>query len=132
MKIDIETLKAMKDIMTPPNQHMGQVVPVTPPDRDKDSFSTFTSGLRDNWIFVMAIFAFSLWLLQNINTVTATNDFQTTQIETNIEDISQAQADIDQNEKNIQTVNASQITNYNDVVRRLDQLQTSIDAVKKD
>lgn len=130
MKIDIETLKAMKDIMTPPNQHMGQVVPVTPPD--KDSFSAFTSGLRDNWIFVMAIFAFSLWLLQNINTVTATNDFQTTQIETNIQEITQAQADIDQNEKNIQTVNSSQISNYNDLVRRLDQLQSSIDSVKNE
>jgi hypothetical protein len=130
MKIDIETLKAMKDIMTPPNQHMGQVVPVSTPD--KDSFSTFTSGLRDNWIFVMAIFAFSLWLLQNINTVTATNNYQDTQIKTNIEDISQAQADIEQNEKNIQTVNSSQITNYNDVIRRLDQLQASIDSVKKE
>jgi hypothetical protein len=130
MKIDIETLKAMKDIMTPPNQHMGQVVPVATPD--KDSFTTFTSGLRDNWIFVMAIFAFSLWLLQNMNAVSATNDYQDRQIQTNVEDIAQAQLDIDQNEKNIQTVNSSQITNYNDLVRRLDQLQASVDSVKKE
>lgn len=130
MKIDIETLKAMKEIMTPPNQHMGQVVPVT--SQNKDSFSTFTSGLRDNWIFVMAIFAFSLWLLQNINTVTAKNDYQDTQIETNIQDIEQAHVDIQQMEKNVQTLDNVQTANYNDVVRRLDQLQASIDAVKKE
>lgn len=131
MKIDIETLKAMKDIMTPPNQHMGQVVPVTSPP-DKDSFTTFTSGLRDNWIFVMAIFAFSLWLLQNINTVTAKNDYQDTQIETNIQDIEQAHVDIQQMEKNVQTLDNVQTANYNDVVRKLDQLQASIDAIKKE
>jgi hypothetical protein len=41
MKIDIETLKAMKDIMTPPNQHMGQVVPVATPSCPELVLSVF-------------------------------------------------------------------------------------------
>lgn len=130
MKIDLEQMKAMKELFS--NDHVGQIVPLHRQTPDKDSFSVFTSGLRENWIFVMAIFAFSLWLLQNINTVTATNDSQDRQIQTNVADISQLQVDLDQTEKNIQTLNNIQTANYNDLVRRLDSLQSSIDAVKKE
>jgi hypothetical protein len=127
MKIDLEQLKVMKEIFT--HQHMGEVVPVqAAPSRD--SFAVFTDGLKNNWIFVMAVFAVGMWMFNSINDQKSANAFQDVQIKTNIEDISQNAADIEQLDKNLSTLNQSQVAGYNELVRRLDSLQASIDALK--
>lgn len=127
MKVDLETMKVIKELLT--HQHYGEIVPTHA--APKDTFSEFTSGLRNNWVFVIAVIGFSLWLLNSINGVQNINTFQDAQIKTNIADISQNATNIDQLNKNITTLNQSQITNYNELVRRLDSLQSSIDALKE-
>ena len=127
-QIDLETLKMMKE-MFKPEQHMGQVVPIQAQDRD--SFSSFRTGLKDNWIFVGVIFAGGMFVLNAINAGENVDQFQNNQITSNIGSIEQAHADIEQNSINIQTLNNTQVSNYNDVVRRLDSLQASIDAINK-
>lgn len=128
MKVDLETMKVMKELFT--HQHMGEVVPVqsAPP---RDSFAVFTDGLRNNWVFVMAVLAVGMWMFNSINDQKSANAFQDVQIKTNIEDISQNAADIEQLDKNITTLNQTQVSSYNELVRRLDSLQASIDALKQ-
>jgi len=127
MKIDLEQLQAMKELLT--HQRMGEVVPVHN-NTQKDTFSIFTDGLRSNWIFVMALVAVGMWLINGSNEQRSVNAFQDVQLKTTVEDIAQANSDIDQNTKNIQTLNATQVTNYNDIVRRMDALQNAVDGLK--
>jgi len=129
MKIDLETLKVMRELFQKPDQHMGQVVPVQ--TTDKDSFEVFRGGLKDNWIFVMALIGCAMFVFNSINDGKSVDAFQNVQIETNIEDIAQANADIEQNTKNIQTLNQTQVANYNDIIIRLNALQASFDAANK-
>jgi len=131
MKVDLETLKAIKELMVQPNQHMGQVVPIAP-TREKDSFISFTDGLRSNWIFVMALVAGGMWLINSANAQQRINDFQNTEIESSIEDIAQNTADIKKLDVNMQTLNATQVANYNDIIRRMDALQASIENLKNE
>lgn len=128
MKIDLETLKAVKELMT--HHHMGEVVPVGRQRRDEDSFSVFTEGLRSNWVFVVAIVGIGMWIVNGLNDQKSVNAFQDVQIKANVSDITQNAADIEQLNKNVTSLNQSQVASYNELVRRLDSLQSSIDALK--
>lgn len=128
MKIDLETLKAVKEMMT--HHHMGEVVPVGRQNRNEDSFSVFTEGLRSNWVFVVALVAVGMWVVNGLNDQRSVNAFQDVQIKANVADITKNAADIEQLDKNLSALNQSQVANYNELVRRLDSLQASIDALK--
>lgn len=128
MKIDLDTLKTMKELLS--NQHMGEIVPVR--DESNDSFSVFTGGLRENWPIVLTGVAVAFWLINGSNEQKSINAYQDVQIESNVEDIRQNTVDIEQLNKNVQLLNTTQVSNYNDLVRRMDALQASIEALKKE
>lgn len=48
---------------------------------DHDSFATFTSGLRNNWVFLIAIMGVAMWVFNNFSGQTATNLQQDAKIE---------------------------------------------------
>jgi len=41
--------------------------------KDKDSFSTLTSGLTDNWVIIVAFVTGIFWIYQSINTIQTHN-----------------------------------------------------------
>jgi len=41
--------------------------------KDKDSFSTLTSGLTDNWVIIVAFITGIFWIYQSINTIQTHN-----------------------------------------------------------
>lgn len=123
MAIELEDLKVIAEMMKAPQPvpHHTQPVSVVPV-RDKDSFAAFTMGLKDNWIFLMALFGFGMWLVTNVfqmNTVNLSQD-----------------KDIDSNTKNIQTLTTTfdgwrtdQNSSNAEIVRKLDSLQKDIDVL---
>ena len=49
--------------------------------KDKDSFSTLTSGLTDNWVIIVAFVTGIFWIYQSINTIQTHNLQQDNQIQ---------------------------------------------------
>jgi len=49
--------------------------------KDKDSFSTLTSGLTDNWVIIVAFITGIFWIYQSINTIQTHNLQQDNQIQ---------------------------------------------------
>lgn len=127
MKIDLETLKVMKEIFT--HQNMGEVVPVHPA-KDRDSFAEFTGGLRQNWVFVIALFSIGFWLISNTFEIQNQNQQQDTRIEsaeTAIVNLNKQYEGLrDDTGDGFEAVN----TTSNEIIRRLDALQKDIEVIK--
>ena len=49
--------------------------------KDKDSFSTLTSGLTENWVIIVAFVTGIFWIYQSINTIQTHNLQQDNQIQ---------------------------------------------------
>jgi len=49
--------------------------------KDKDSFSTLTTGLTDNWVIIVAFITGIFWIYQSINTIQTHNLQQDNQIQ---------------------------------------------------
>lgn len=126
MKVDLETLKTLKEVFT--HHHVGEVVPVH--TQQKDTFSIFTGGLRDNWPFVLAVVGVSLWLINSNNEQKNINAFQDVQIKTNAEDIAALTVSISQVNTGLQTSNTNHLNSYNELIRKIDGLQAAIEALK--
>ena len=126
MKVDLETLKAMKDLMTHP--HMGEIVPVG--TQDKDSFAMFRGGLKDNWIFIGAVFSIAWFVFNSINDGKAVDQTQNTQIQANVKAIESNAKDIQLLNNNVQTLNTNHLNSNNELIRKIDALQTAVDSLK--
>ena len=96
----------------------------------KDTFSIFTGGLRENWIFIAAIFSVGWWLVTGINEQKNVNVFQDAQIKTNAEDIAAVTASIGQLNTSLQTSNTNNLNSYNELIRKIDGLQAAIDTLR--
>lgn len=119
--IDLETIRAIKELLG--NSHRQDAVPVVSVPRDRDSFATFTGGLRENWVFVMALFAIGIWGTNQLSDINAVNITQQNQIDQNIKQL----------EVLTTAFNASQQaanTSSNEIVRRLDNMQKDIEIIK--
>lgn len=127
MKVDLETLKAIKELMT--HQHYGEIVPT---HSDKDSFATLTTGAVKNWPLIAIIVTVSLFVFNAINDGKTTDQFQNAQIEDNIAAIQVNAKNIIQNDSNIRSLQSSQTDNYNELIRKIDSLTTSIETLKGD
>lgn len=126
MAIELEDLKVIAEMMkTPqPSQHPAPhstPVPVVQV-KDRDSFASFTTGLKDNWVFLMALFGFGMWLLTNIFQINTTNLSQDKNITT-----------LELNQQQITTTVNTFVTDQNasnaEIVRKLDSLQKDIDII---
>ena len=127
MKVDLETLKAMKEILT--HQHVGEVVPVAPV-KDRDSFASFTGGLRENWVFVVALFSVGFWLISNTFQIQNVNEQQDTRIESNAAAIINLNKEFESFEEDTgNAFEANDVIN-NEIIRRLDALQKDIEVIK--
>lgn len=117
MKLDLEQIKLMKELFG--QQHPTQpAVPVVNV-QDKDSFASFTNGLRQNWTFVLALFAVGFWIVQSVFAINAINATQTKDIEANSKAIDEIRAAIDRQDQS----NA-------EIIRRLDNVQKDIEIIK--
>ena len=79
--------------------------------KDKDSFSTLTSGLTDNWVIIVAFVTGIFWIYQSINTIQTHNLQQDNQIQ-----VITSQ----------QEINTKSIANLTEIVDELDDNQWSI------
>lgn len=111
--ISLEQIKAIKEVMDP--------------RQNRDSFTQFTGGLRENWIFLVALFTGFMFLVTSQYENKNIDAFQTKQIESNIGDIAQLQADVLQNDKNIQTLNLQSIESANKLENKVDSIQQTLD-----
>lgn len=116
--IDIETLKLAKELL-------GGKKP-----EDRDTFATFTGGLRENWIFVMAVMGVFFWVNTQINSNIQTDARQDTHIQSLIETVQQLTENMGVlNGKVDSTVDAQSVTN-SEIIRKLDALQTTVEFIK--
>jgi hypothetical protein len=79
--------------------------------KDKDSFSTLTSGLTDNWVIIVAFITGIFWIYQSINTIQTHNLQQDNQIQVIISQ---------------QEINTKSIAELTEIVDELDDNQWSI------
>jgi len=79
--------------------------------KDKDSFSTLTSGLTDNWVIIVAFITGIFWIYQSINTIQTHNLQQDNQIQ-----VITSQ----------QEINTKSIAELTEIVDELDDNQWSI------
>jgi len=79
--------------------------------KDKDSFSTLTSGLTDNWVIIVAFITGIFWIYQSINTIQTHNLQQDNQIQ-----VITSQ----------QEINTKSIAELTKIVDELDDNQSSI------
>lgn len=56
---------------------------------DRDSFASFTSGLRSNWVFIIAVFAMATWIFNSFTGQTTTNLQQDARIDTLTSNVAQ-------------------------------------------
>lgn len=126
MKIELEDVIKLKEAFS--NQHMGEIVPVH--GQDKDSFASFRGGLKDNWIFIGAVFALGMFVFNNLNDGKATDIAQDNKIEANAILIQENSKAIDQLTQNLQSTNTNYITGYNEIIRKIDSIQTAVDTLK--
>jgi len=79
--------------------------------KDKDSFSTLTSGLTENWVIIVAFVTGIFWIYQSINTIQTHNLQQDNQIQ-----VITSQ----------QEINTKSIAELTEIVDELDDNQWSI------
>ena len=79
--------------------------------KDKDSFSTLTSGLTDNWVIIVAFVTGIFWIYQSINTIQTHNLQQDNRIQ-----LITSQ----------QEINTRSIAELTEIVDELDDNQSSI------
>ena len=79
--------------------------------KDKDSFSTLTSGLTDNWVIIVAFITGIFWIYQSINSIQTHNLQQDNQIQ-----VITSQ----------QEINTKSIAELTEIVDELDDNQWSI------
>ncbi len=84
-----------------------------------DSFETFTGGVLKGWPLILAIFGLAAFLFNMNSNVTA----QDLRINQNSEAIKSIETKLD-------AKSASDTLSNNDIVRRLDSLQTAVDNLK--
>lgn len=127
-QIDLETLQMVKDMMT--HKHYGEVTPVHLSQKDHDSFADFTSGLRQNWVFVIALFSVGFWLISNTFETQNINQQQDNRIESNAAAI----VNINKSFEGFQVDTRAAFQNVgdtnNEIIRRLDALQKDIEVIK--
>lgn len=79
---------------------------------DKDSFSTLTTGLTQNWVIIAAIITGVFWIFNSVSGIETTNLKQDNQMQTII---------------NQQEINTKAISSLTDIVDDLDSNQSSIE-----
>lgn len=89
-------------------------------NRPGDSFASFTSDLRKNWMFIMALFAVGFWIVTNVLQINSINLTQDRDIKMNTTDIRDLTNTLDTWQQDQNTSNA-------EIVRKLDSLQKDID-----
>lgn len=117
MKVDLEQLKAIKELLG--QQSTQNAVPVVSVPQDKDSFASFTGGLRQNWVFVMAIVATGLWFVNSIADGRSTDMAQQNDIDAATAAIVEIKATLDSFE-----------SGNTEILRRLDAVQKDIEFIK--
>ncbi len=99
--------------------------------RDRDSFASFTGGLRNNWIFVIALFGVGFWIVTNVNESKNLNTIQDGKIESTVRAIEV----LTQNMNDLTTESRANVrSNDNtnsEILRRLDLVQKDIDFIKQ-
>ncbi|MBL0320487.1 MAG: hypothetical protein IPP74_14525 [Alphaproteobacteria bacterium] len=61
---------------------------------DRDSFASFTSGLRTNWVFIIAVAGVAMWVFNSFSAVDAVNVQQDAQIQAITVSITQLTANV--------------------------------------
>ena len=115
---DLKNFKALREIFTEEKK------------RDQDSFATFSSGLRNNWIFVLALFAVGWWVVTNTNeskNINSNQDQALLVIEKSIETLG---TDLISLRKEMSDNSKANVETNNEILRRLDLLQKDIEIVK--
>lgn len=54
---------------------------------DQDSFATFTSGLRNNWVFLIAMVGVAMWIFNQFNLNSSTDQRQDFEIQKTSENV---------------------------------------------
>lgn len=97
---------------------------------DHDSFASFTGGLRNNWVFVMAVVAIAWWIINSVTNAQNINVIQDSKIESTVKAITDLTSNVNNLTNQVQTnVRTSDAAN-NEIVRRLDLVQKDIDIIK--
>lgn len=113
------------------HQQYGEIVPTHSKPEDRDSFSSLTTGAVRNWPLI-ALIAGAVFFVNNAITAGDNTDvFQTKQIEDNVEAINTNSQNIKQLDGNVQALNTSQVSSYNELIRKIDSLTASIEALKQ-
>lgn len=116
MKVDLEQLKAMRELFGSQQSNTQPAVPVISVPQDHDSFASTRNALKENWIFLAALFGAGMWILNAINTGQTTDINQQNEINRNTAAISELK----------QFVLAGQTANQ-EIIRKLDILQRDVD-----
>lgn len=99
------------------------VVPTMQVQTDRDSFATAGNFLRNNWPILVTLAAAILYIPSQFSEIKSTNVAQQVQIDRNSEELKLLSASFKDSQD-------SQITVNNDIVRRLDKIQTDVDTLK--
>lgn len=75
---------------------------------DRDSFASFTSGLRSNWVFIIAMFAVATWVFNSFTSQTTVNLQQDARIDTLTSNMSQLTATVESLASQVDGDNESQ------------------------
>jgi exonuclease VII small subunit len=96
---------------------------------DRDSFATFTGGLRENWIFVGAVFAAAMWLFNGQSDARNVDTIQQTAIDANAAQITALESKLDDLEQSLNDKFDEAADLNAEVIRRLDSVQREVEII---
>lgn len=115
-KLDIDDIRTIQELMG--GSRTQTAVPTV--QVQKDSFENFTGGVMKGWPFILAMASISFWIMQSFYGINATLSDHDSRITQNTESLKGIEVKLDQ-----------AATNNNDIIRRLDSLQTAVDTLKQ-
>lgn len=114
-KLNIDDIRTMMELMG--GQRTQTAIPTV--QVQQDSFQSFTGGVMKGWPFILAMGSVAFWVMQSIYGINSTLAQHETQISANTDAI-----------KSMDTKLDAQAQSSNDIIRRLDSLQTAVDNLK--
>lgn len=122
--IDINTIKAIRELIA-----SFQIMP-TQRTEDKDSFASFTGGLRNNWMFVIATFTFVAWLINSNSNIRTVNLTQDTQIAQSAQAIVNLNNDYQTNKNKVESKFEQTDGVSAEILLKLTSIQKDIDSIR--
>lgn len=127
MNLDPDTIANLQKLAP-----LFQMPAATAAVHEKDSFSSFVGGVRQNWIFIAAMISVLFWGFNQLSAIDTVNADQDRRITTSAQDLATLTNTMSEFIKTVDNKFDTQGDNMNEIIRRLDSLQKDVDIIKGD